>query len=1010
MKCKKILSALLAVVMLLSMMPTVFAAVGDDNTTGQPVWPNEGAINLDKTAQAVGGEDNLWEITLTIEGKNFKTASDVVLVIDVSGSMKDNDRLKNTKTAAKAFGEKLLTADSQTRIAIVTYNEKASSKGVWYTFETKGAFNNEIDGLTANGGTNQQAGIHLADELLYAESNNHLKNIVLLTDGAATFSHKVTSAYIAGTLTCSDYWILGHSFTFTPDESTVQIDSCDYSKIVGDGSNFELKEDSYRSGYSNDYPTKYTTNVDGTECEHGKTYTSNYYGNNGIPTIWEAGLTKAKGTTIFSVALEAGTNGENVLKSCATDPTESKGYFAIASSDNISEKLTSAFEAIAGSIAIAASQGNVTDPMGDDVDLSFAGSAPVSTNDQSVYNAGSADVYISQGTLTYDATEDTIHWNVGNINEGTTATMKYKVKLRSGYNPETGTVLPTNGHTFFEYKNYQQQDTHKDFPIPEVTIGGGTILKHYYLVNANGKPINEDGVVVDGPAYAKQIQAPAYVQNDQGTNGLEYGQYTVPFDAIKDYTYYGYIVNDGAMMTGDKATVDLQASHSNQEVWFAYRQCFSVHHSSNGDIVTYDIAGNGNFDITSVVYKDCLYGGTFNQDTHDSIWQFGSENPTNFTPKAGATYYLREVSDSYLCPKVLSVWKPYYGTSDEYDVIGMYLLTAIDDEKYYTQLGFDVTQNEQTTQYLSGDETEGVAYDHVNTVQSGNATSHTARSVFNLDGVLGCSQVVNFKNDYGNDELTMMPYWITLDGVRVTGVVERTSKYIGRGANALNKKINTVKETTYPTTATYVSTADATDMAPLTLQACFVASDEEPAVDSITVTKVENGASTTVSCEPGDLRGVISYEELSGMRFAGWFADADYRTPADLSQVENDITIYGKYISDANLDVHVQTNIGFGSSRKFSVFTPVDTKNYAEIGCRVVVNGTVFEENMYKYNSIFNKVYLGIWFDYRLPSSTLLYTTGTISAKRGDSVTVQPYWVTLDGTTVYGVEQTVVMR
>lgn len=1007
MKCKKILSALLAVAMLLSMMPTVFAAVGDDNTTGQPVWPNEGAINLDKTAQAVEGKANLWEITLTIEGKNFKTASDVVLVIDVSGSMNDNSKLTNTKAAAEAFGEKLLTENSQTRIAIVTYNAEASSNRTWYTYETKDEFNAAINSLTADGGTNQQAGIHLADEILYEEQNNHLKNIVLLTDGEPTYSYKITSAHVEGTLTCSGYW--KHYFTFTPDESTASIDGCDYTNIVGSGNVFAL---SYNRGISaTAYPITYTTNVDGKKCEHGYTYTSDYYGNNGIPTVWEAGLTKAKGTTIFSVALEAGPNGENVLKSCATDPTENKGYFAIASSDNISEKLTSAFEAIAGSIAIAASQGNVTDPMGDDVDLSFAGSAPDSTNDQSVYNAGSADVYISQGTLSYDAAADTIHWNVGNINEGTTATMKYKVKLRSGYNPETGTVLPTNGHTFFEYKNYQQQDTHKDFPIPEVTIGGGTILKHYYLVNANGQPINENGVVVDGPAYAKQIQAPAYVQNDQGTNGLEYGQYEVSFDAIEDYTYYGYIVNDGAMMTGDKATVVLQASHSNQEVWFAYRQCFYVHHSSDDRTVSYDIAGSSNFNITDVMYEQYLYGGTFNEKAHDTIWEFGAENPTAFTPKAGETYYLREVSDSYLRPKVLSVWKPYYGTPDQYDVIGMYLLTAIDDEKYYTQLGFDVTQNEQTTQYLSGDATEGVAYDHVNTVQRGTTTPHTANSVFQLSGVLGCSQVVDFKDKYGKNELTIMPYWITLDGVRVTGVLERTSQYIGQGPNAtVNNKIKTVAENVCTRTATYEESIDTASIMPLTLRASFVATDEEPVVNTITVTKVENGVSTTVSCEPGDLRDVISYEELSGLRFAGWFADADYQTAADLSKVESDITIYGKYVTDDYLDVHVQPSLGFGVSRRVSVFTPVDAQNYAEVGCRVVVNGAVLEKNMYKYNGVLSKLYLRTWFGFDMLSDTLLYTTGEFSARRGDRVTVQPYWVTLDGTTVYGVEQTVVVR
>lgn len=63
------------------------------------------------------------------------------------------------------------------------------------------------------------------------------------------------------------------------------------------------------------------------------------------------------------------------------------------------QKLETAFEAIAGSISIAASQGIVTDPMGEKVALAFDGANPVITNNPEDYNAGRADVYISQAAL-----------------------------------------------------------------------------------------------------------------------------------------------------------------------------------------------------------------------------------------------------------------------------------------------------------------------------------------------------------------------------------------------------------------------------------------------------------------------------------------------------------------------------------------------------------------------------------------------------------------------------------
>jgi len=75
--------------------------------------------------------------------------------------------------------------------------------------------------------------------------------------------------------------------------------------------------------------------------------------------MWEAEQATAEGTTVYTVAFQAGTDGERVLKACATNPT--KGYFAIDSSTNIETALKDAFTSIAGSISIAARAGSVAD-------------------------------------------------------------------------------------------------------------------------------------------------------------------------------------------------------------------------------------------------------------------------------------------------------------------------------------------------------------------------------------------------------------------------------------------------------------------------------------------------------------------------------------------------------------------------------------------------------------------------------------------------------------------------
>ena len=399
----KELKRISAFFMAMLMMLTVFSAFSVVSAEGeaaggtQPVWPAPGSIKLDKDAAAVESETNLWEVTLGIKGKNFETTSDVVLVIDCSGSMK-GDKLANTRIAAKAFGQKLLTEGSSTRIAIVTFADTAAAhnSGHFYDATELSAFEAAVEAATsANGGTNQQAGLHVAQQLLNTSAAG-LKNIVILSDGEATYSYR-----ISGTVSCTEEVPVeerlfgGYLYaTSNVDWATANI-SCNYDLRDGDGIDGYFKKSS------------------GLTILNTTQYYANKYITHGVATIWEANQAKAAGTTIYSVALQAGTNGENTLKACATDAT--KDYYAIASADNVEEKLTTAFTSIAGSIAIAARNGVVNDPMGEHVKLSFSGAAPVITTDLAVYTAGNADVYISQGTATYDAETRAISWTVGNV-------------------------------------------------------------------------------------------------------------------------------------------------------------------------------------------------------------------------------------------------------------------------------------------------------------------------------------------------------------------------------------------------------------------------------------------------------------------------------------------------------------------------------------------------------------------------------------------------------------------
>lgn len=1022
----KELKRISAFFMAMLMMLTVFSAFSVVSAEGeaaggtQPVWPAPGSIKLNKDAAAVEGETNLWEVTLGIQGKNFETTSDVVLVIDCSGSM-EGDKLANARKAAKAFGQKLLTEGSTTRIAIVTFINEATAynNGHFYDATELSAFEAAVDAATyANGGTNQQAGIHKAQELLNTSSAG-LKNIVILSDGEATFSHPFAAA--ATYANCEAWTSLGcprggkitNIGAFAPD----------YTTVIGSGSSFTLD---------------YNARVTATCPEHGGTTTQKYVYNldgtattksgtdNGVATIWEANQAKAAGTTIYSVALQAGTNGENTLKTCATDAT--KDYYAIASADNVEEKLTTAFTSIAGSIAIAARNGVVNDPMGEHVQLNFSGAAPVITTDLNVYTDGNADVYISQGTATYDAETRAISWTVGSVREGDNPIMKYKVGIRDGYNPPTGDVLDTNKRTTFSYINYRGDDTVGDFPIPKVTVDGGAILVHWYQVNSKGEPINELGQVVDGPSFAKQVQPAEYFAFN-GSTGLNYNTpYTVEATDFAGYKYYEkYIVNNGNLTPGNAATVTLNAANSNQHVWFAYTQSFNVAHVQFDETETHAVVKETTthtveqFDLTSVVSNGFIYGGAFSDEACEEVQTFAEgQNATAFVPTAGDTYYIWEADAQFLSPRNLSCWN--HVSENTVDVTGFYLVTPV-DRLFYREVGFMVGSetlpakqftetyiNEsgvESTQVLTG--SKCYVYDTVKVdLNNGTSDRYNVSSVTTnkTHGYLACYGMD--KNTYwqnAGDRITFTPYWITLDGVKVAPQT-RTAEYYGPGldADVTYKKFHVVADVASGIANAFVDDAQQENM--LVLMNSYFANGapinpvDEPVQGNI-VTVHDGETLYTVAAENNAVQ--LDYIGVEGKLFAGWFADEACTVPADLSNITESIDVYAKYVSDSYLGLRYYRN-GFFRLRSLTLVSAIDGRNYAETG--FIVNGERISVS--DYSTRYGLRSARSLFGREVANNALLMTCDYAfdGVTYGARLNITPYWVTMDGTTVRGETRT----
>lgn len=1023
-RIKRTLAALLIVVLTLALLgEAVFA----DNSE-QPVWPEEGAIQLSKSAAAVEGKENTWEVTLGIQGKNYKTTSDVVLVIDNSNSMypsktSKEDRMTKTKAAANAFVDTLLTEDSTTRIALVVYNLKETHTG-FYAYANRAALKQQINAIEQNedeGGTFTQLGLHTARTLLNsAESTGQNKSIVLLSDGVPTKAY----AFVAKspTYTGCESWhlISGHhggtfkAETFEPN----------YSLTLGDGRTNDFGTYSYNAiarsvicdkGVKSDIDCNYYKDSSGNWV-----YTTNEVDTDlGVPTMWEAEQATAEGTTVYTVAFQAGTDGECVLKACATNPT--KGFFAISSTTNIETALKDAFTSIAGSISIAARAGSVADTMGDNVQLVFKDAAPIITTDMAVYAAGNADVYISQGTASYDSAARAIHWTVGNVSEQDKPVMKYRVTIKSGYNPSTGETLLTNEQATFSYIDYLGRNAEAEFPKPEVTVGGGKLLVHWYQVNEKGQPVNAQGTVVESPALAHQVQ-PAEYHSVNGSTGLLYNTpYTVDHKIFDGYTYYGsYILNDGSLTEGDSATVTLTAVSSNQDLWFAYGRDFKVAHVQNGTVVQTDThAVTEHFDLTAQVLTGHLYGGAFSAEAcgADSVQSFAAgQNAMDFTPEAGATYYIWEPSDVYLAPRNYNVWQHVYGGSNgERGVIATYLLTTI-DRTLYQEVGF----LSGSSSYASEKDGASIAYGVVNA----NKGSELYQQLYVWRGELNATTGINAETRddgyiglyrwtdgafYQKDAaFSFQPYWVTLDGIRVTGTSVRTCTYRGTGTTDDHQSLGISAKTT-GSACTVVSAAETTirfaETYSLDAATDAPVAPPEPEPETVTLTLHEDTSTRTLTVLTGDQRGKVAPAELGGKVFAGWYTDDAYRTPADLSNVQENRTLYGKYVSYNYLRVEYQRN-SFLQGNSITLLSAVDGRGFAETG--FVINGKrVAVPQLTERFRVFTAQMV---FGRSVSRDALLMTMpySLQGLQRGAAIEITPYWVTPDGTTVYGEARTLI--
>lgn len=127
-------------------------------------------------------------------------STDIVMVMDRSGSMGENNKLTQAKNAAKNFIDVVSKQEITTRIGLVAFSTTSTLSSPLTTDVT--TLNAKIDALTAKGNTCHECGVKTANSEIATNGRAGVKKVVLLlTDGEANTVEGNTSQ--VGTTTAS---------------------------------------------------------------------------------------------------------------------------------------------------------------------------------------------------------------------------------------------------------------------------------------------------------------------------------------------------------------------------------------------------------------------------------------------------------------------------------------------------------------------------------------------------------------------------------------------------------------------------------------------------------------------------------------------------------------------------------------------------------------------------------------------------------------------------------------
>ena len=487
---KGVLSCLLALVLVFSITPSVFAAE-------KPAWD----ISRSKVATALN-ENNESTVTLSLPSAEENLNSDVVFVLDGSSSadtavVQDSLRLLNAlKTATENSG-------AAVNVCVVKFKRQAF-KSDWYDLSNNfDAIKNAME-TKYSGGTNIHAGLLAGKEALDQHDgvSADRKHLILISDGS-TYLYSKDGNWASDTPFTRSYhpkepyngaaggfWDNGmHEPNNHPEVNVTRpkttSDVAAWHKYLNDvKARNERVNSEDKTGDDYDYHCDYDLNFNqgkpspdfkSQPCEPRTANNRDmafYYANEAWNTI------KDSGYHAYSIAVADGSAGAgnaddshcfmhylNGGASLDFDDIKKEIIYAVGAGSRVEDKMGSEFDLVSGTFQ-----------------LTVGGKALTCIQNDNAYSFGD-DVKSDRFVIIYNEGDDSFTWTINeNVSNFAPVQLSYKVKLMNSSTTAGRYEVATN-----EYARLTPKDSNGvvgqtvEFDIPKVSY---TIKSLYY--NANG--------------------------------------------------------------------------------------------------------------------------------------------------------------------------------------------------------------------------------------------------------------------------------------------------------------------------------------------------------------------------------------------------------------------------------------------------------------------------------------------------------------------------------------------